>query len=167
MTMPLPSECVHLRKLAHIDHPKLCFTCCTLYGSWKFGDDSGYWSIGDHEELQICEDCITHLLQTNPKCPICRADLHTGDAAPPLHHQEALTAEELEAIALDQQVNPQVVAWYQENDVLLENDNGAQYTHGQVQDRWINESDDEHDRVIDIDIDANDDYVIESGGDTR
>ncbi|MEU6708949.1 hypothetical protein [Streptomyces wuyuanensis] len=49
-------------------------SCCICY------DTKVSWNLQSHDE-QLCQTCAAELLKTNPpRCPLCRADLRTGEA---------------------------------------------------------------------------------------
>ncbi|MFJ6635930.1 hypothetical protein ACIQMR_31740 [Streptomyces sp. NPDC091376] len=98
----------HIRALSTEESPKDCFTCCVRPGVWTFGNKDGTGDVIAHDiDMQICQDCVLHLLETDPRCPTCRADLYTGEPGPALSQQASLTPEELAWIAENRRQNPQ------------------------------------------------------------
>ncbi|MEU6708957.1 hypothetical protein [Streptomyces wuyuanensis] len=98
----------HIRALSTEEPRKDCFICCTERGVWTFGNKDGTGDVIAHDiDMQICRNCVQHLLETDPRCPTCRADLYTGEPGPALSQQASLTPEELAWIAGNQRQNPQ------------------------------------------------------------
>ncbi|MEU6709473.1 hypothetical protein, partial [Streptomyces wuyuanensis] len=84
MMMPLPGE--HFRFLEVNDLPQECFICYTGAGAWK---------LGDHNDVRLCQECTDKLLaQPHPMCPLCRANLVTGESAQ-VSEQVSLTPDQL------------------------------------------------------------------------